>query len=459
MGNDRIINTSEYSGSIDQLDAEGIGGWFYNKILNKPLEFILYIDGVPIERIVPFLLRADLKSALSIEDVGFYYRFKTSMRDGKVHSINLKTVDNMVDIYPQAFRIELAIPSSGEINKAAEYHINNQKYFGSIDKIDETGIGGWLYDKLRKQPLPFILCIDDNEIQTIVPSTIRIDLVPVLPIANVGFSYKFQNEVLEGRIHYLRFKTLDGLEDIFPMPIPVDIDALANTAKATVNVPKSDEHGLERINVIDRSIYDNFNPLPLDLQGWGAQPELFSLLIESLRPATIIEVGTWKGLSALTMAYKLKSLDLKSRIICVDTWLGALEFWKEDSINAERDLHLRHGYPQVYFQFLSNVIHCHLEDYILPFPTTSTIAARYFVASDIKAELIYLDASHDYEDIAADLIAYAPLLMPGGVLFGDDYTEYWPGVCKAVDEFVEKNGLSLSVKDDKWIINSERFSL
>lgn len=171
----------------------------------------------------------------------------------------------------------------------------------------------------------------------------------------------------------------------------------------------------------------------LDLHGWGSTDGVFSMLIDEIRPKTIIEVGTWKGASAIHMA-KLST----AQIVCVDTWLGALEFWRDrDDENRFLSLNLKNGYPTVYYQFLANVVHSNCQDRITPFPQTSLIAARYFAEKQAQADMIYIDASHDEEDVAADLRAYWPLVRHGGVLFGDDY-DTWQGVRSAVNIFAQE---------------------
>lgn len=179
--------------------------------------------------------------------------------------------------------------------------------------------------------------------------------------------------------------------------------------------------------------YENFKPLPMDLDGWHGDHPIFRDLIHELCPRLIIEVGTWKGMSAIHMADEAKRRTWECKIVCVDTWLGALEFWTNKNDGQRyKSLNLRNGYPSVYYQFLSNVIHNNSQEMIIPFPQTSLIAARWFKANRITADLIYIDASHDQEDVEADIAAYSGVLRPGGILFGDDYG-HWPGVKRAAD--------------------------
>lgn len=172
------------------------------------------------------------------------------------------------------------------------------------------------------------------------------------------------------------------------------------------------------------NIYEGLELLPHDLQGWNSTHEVFRQLIEEIRPETIIEVGTWKGASAIHMAKICKELGLNTKIYCVDTWLGAEEFWTNPT--KERDLLPKNGYPQIYYQFLSNVVHEGVQDMIIPIPTTSLIGAKITP----NADLIYIDASHSFRDVVLDIEAYKD---KAPVIFGDDYGNTVFEVKEAVD--------------------------
>jgi predicted O-methyltransferase YrrM len=168
---------------------------------------------------------------------------------------------------------------------------------------------------------------------------------------------------------------------------------------------------------------------------------IFYELISYLKPQIIIEVGTWKGASAIHMGSIIKSLQLDTAILCVDTWLGSPEHWldkRKDNVEwGFHNLKLVHGYPSLYTTFLNNVKSQNLQDVIVPLPMSSDNAAEILKRLGLSSELIYIDAAHEYESVYRDLNLYWNLLSGNGVMFGDDYIA-WPGVTAAANDFAMK---------------------
>jgi len=198
-------------------------------------------------------------------------------------------------------------------------------------------------------------------------------------------------------------------------------------------------------------IYEGLELLPQDLQGWHGNDPVFRQLIDKYNPTTIIEVGTWKGQSAINMAKYCKETNRETVIYCVDTWLGSSEFLTYNKDKGGRGLHHKNGYPNVYYQFLSNVVHNKVQDYIIPLPNTSFVGSRVFEYYNIKGDMIYIDASHEEEAVYQDMGYYLPLVKEGGVLFGDDYAQ--EQVARGVKRFCEDNNLEFSVVNKMhWVI-------
>lgn len=208
------------------------------------------------------------------------------------------------------------------------------------------------------------------------------------------------------------------------------------------------------MNELNKDLYKDLNILPLDLDGWHGNDPIFRELILEKQPEVIIEVGTWKGQSAINMALICKELGLKTKIYCIDTWLGALEFWHGLNHTPERNLMLKNGYPQIYYQFLSNVVHKGVQDYIIPVPLPSSIGFKLLKKMNIVADLIYIDGSHDYEDVISDLYATKHVSsLNKTVIFGDDWNTF-ADVQKAVDLFSQKHVrfLNLEIKGNFWVL-------
>lgn len=188
----------------------------------------------------------------------------------------------------------------------------------------------------------------------------------------------------------------------------------------------------------------------LDLQGWGAEHPIFERVLRAQRPAVVVEVGTWKGASVLHMHALARKHGQTPVFICIDTWLGSTENWLKPE--PRPNMRLEGGHPTLYRQFIANVIACGAAEDVYPLPMSSTVGARLLHGLGIEADVIYVDAAHEEEELTLDLMLFWPVLRPGGVMFGDDYVSRWSGVMRAVDRFAAEHGLELEVDREKWLV-------
>ena len=175
--------------------------------------------------------------------------------------------------------------------------------------------------------------------------------------------------------------------------------------------------------------------------GHGPHPYLLQA-IEDVRAQFVVEIGVWKGASAIAMARKIKELAITDAVlIAIDTWLGSSEHWFDawgPSLNFE------FGQPMLMRTFSNNVVLSEVADIILPMALDSINAFEVFKRAGLGAiDVLHIDAGHDYRSVTADLEAWWPLLRSGGWLVGDDYldTGDWPEVKAAFDDFFGKLGL------------------
>lgn len=205
------------------------------------------------------------------------------------------------------------------------------------------------------------------------------------------------------------------------------------------------------------SIYDGIESLPLseDLQGWNSTGGIFADSISRTLPRVIIEVGSWKGASAIHMARLCRRLGLKTIIYAVDCWLPPIGV----GLGEIPKTHIpdRFNAPTFYQQFLFNVKKSGFADMIIPVRGLTVCCSWLLQAWGIKAQVIYVDASHTEEAAYGDIESYWPLLDNGGIICGDDFAPHHPGVGRAVKRFASQKGKQITewpaAEGTQWSLN------
>jgi predicted O-methyltransferase YrrM len=151
--------------------------------------------------------------------------------------------------------------------------------------------------------------------------------------------------------------------------------------------------------------------------------ELEWLAEKASKVQRIAEVGSWMGRSTTAMADNMEGSGV---IIAVDTWRGSDEL-KSYFADKPEDF--------VYDIFCKN-LKCHIESgRVSPLRLPSVEAARELQANGKAGfDMVFIDASHDYENVKADIKAWKPLVRPGGLLCGHDWGH--PPVVQAVRELL-----------------------
>jgi predicted O-methyltransferase YrrM len=147
-------------------------------------------------------------------------------------------------------------------------------------------------------------------------------------------------------------------------------------------------------------------------------PELEYLASAASKHRRILEIGSWKGRSAIAMAENTSGL-----VYCVDTWSGHLE--ASEHFSAE-----------CFMDFLKNTKSF---NNIIPIPLESSHVAAIMKPFGMHLDMIFIDGRHDYEGVVADISNWSPLLVEGGILCGHDYGHSdWPDVARVVGLLVPK---------------------
>ena len=185
-------------------------------------------------------------------------------------------------------------------------------------------------------------------------------------------------------------------------------------------------------------------------------------LVQIIRPAVIVEFGSWQGRSALTFLLEARSLGLESKIVCVDTWLGSAEHWQNrlpDSEWSFDQLKVRNGEPQILETFWQAIRDHDLTQETSIVRASTRHAAPFLKRTGVEPELVYVDADHSFYAVLEDLRLAESIISTGGVIAGDDFS--WQSVRLALGRFATK-GRTVMVSGDRTqfvVLNSTRHHL
>lgn len=174
----------------------------------------------------------------------------------------------------------------------------------------------------------------------------------------------------------------------------------------------------------------------------------WDVIIPSIKPQKILEVGSYEGRSICYLIEKLGS-EQSLEIHAIDTWLGG---------GDHKHLPIGHM-PKVEERFFLNVdkatkgaskkidliVHKGFSDFEVSRLLVTGFRA-YF-------DFIYIDGSHETGDVLSDAVMAFKLLKPGGVMAFDDYL--WSEITQdgflvgapkiAIDAFININFLKLNI--------------
>jgi hypothetical protein len=168
----------------------------------------------------------------------------------------------------------------------------------------------------------------------------------------------------------------------------------------------------------------------LDLPGpvWFSGADIYRDFVESVTgPVIAVELGAWKGRSTSCMGVEIANSGKPIRFFTIDHWLGSEG---EDAHDEDDDL----GSGRLFEVFKQNI--GPVADYVTVIRDDSRAAASRF--DDASVDFLYVDASHSYDGVLGDLIAWYPKVKVGGVIAGDDWcftNEGSRGVRRAVLDF------------------------
>jgi predicted O-methyltransferase YrrM len=179
-------------------------------------------------------------------------------------------------------------------------------------------------------------------------------------------------------------------------------------------------------------------------EDWFSYAGLYSQMVEnSSDGAHFVEAGVWRGRSACYMAVEIVNSGKNIKFDAVDTWEGSAE-------------HLGHPLLEndgLYQEFIKNIEP--VKDIINPIRKPSLAAANDY--ADRSLDYVFIDASHTYEDVIADLTAWYPKIKVGGIIAGHDYGS-WESVTRAVDDFFNSINRGFIYTEELCFIHKKKLS-
>lgn len=163
------------------------------------------------------------------------------------------------------------------------------------------------------------------------------------------------------------------------------------------------------------------------VEGWFEYGPLYRDVVLRYDHARFVEVGCWKGRSTSFMGVEILNSGKDIKLDVVDTFQGSTEHGAVDSTALKAEF-WRNVDP---VKSVIGYVH----------EMTSVEASRLYEPNSL--DFVFIDASHDYWNVAQDIVHWYPRIRNGGMIGGDDFEPAWPGVVQAVEEIFGKDRVAV----------------
>ena len=194
--------------------------------------------------------------------------------------------------------------------------------------------------------------------------------------------------------------------------------------------------------------------------------DFYSRVAERAEWSSFVEIGAHCGVSAAHLFGKLKERGGDFVITCVDTWQTEPDINEYGATVGKRlekkiGAKIRHPLGTAFVLFCANVSKAgafsrrgdvserQRVDVLL---LDSVSASRAFDPQSV--DFVYIDGAHDYTSVCADIMAWLPIVRPGGMIAGHDYCRHDFGVRRAVDLFFPNAEIDPNTRfgDGVWMV-------
>lgn len=198
----------------------------------------------------------------------------------------------------------------------------------------------------------------------------------------------------------------------------------------------SDEHDIHIYKMISHLGHDNQNDewirKSAQIEGWlfKGEHEFLRELATRSSDGHILEIGSWMGKSTCILAGACIEKAPHTRVICIDTF--DMRGTPEQEKYHKRLVTETSG---TFYQFIENAKQLGFIDWILPIATTSEKALPII---PWQFRMIFIDGTHNYENVKKDVELSLPKLIPGGLLaLHDAINSPWVDVANYVKNHIQ----------------------
>lgn len=165
----------------------------------------------------------------------------------------------------------------------------------------------------------------------------------------------------------------------------------------------------------------------LGCEGYMGDDEIKWLAREASKHKIIIEVGSWMGKSTRALGDNVKGV-----VYAVDHFNGS------QAEEAQRLYAANENGDVVFIRFCQQNFDLIRSGKIIPLRGTADSMYTVLSQQGIKADMIFIDGGHTYEEVKHDVSLWQNLLTEDGLLCGHD-ARTWIGVDQAISEVLDRH--------------------
>ena len=161
------------------------------------------------------------------------------------------------------------------------------------------------------------------------------------------------------------------------------------------------------------------------IHGWFTFNQLYDNMVKKFDDAIFVEIGTWKGKSAVYMGEKIQAAQKNIKFYTIDTF----------DMTESNDHFGLIDVDDLYDEAAKNINP--VNDFVEIIKGNSHEIYDNF--KDESIDFLFIDGSHQYEDVKKDLELWFPKMKPNGIISGHDYNH--APIKKAIDDFFNSRAM------------------